>query len=430
MREKLRVAWFSPLSQSGASSESKSAYFTESTLPLLRQRFEIELFAAQESSNEVSSNFLTAYRRHREKPFDLFLYQVEQGRHSHFTRMHLALMPGLVLFHDFLFTDSGPESLVESEWCEKLYGAELDWLKSPIGFREGGLAVLALFSDARMHDEFRRSVGGALRQSAGLKAADSFYLPLPVTPAMPLAANPTEGKIVYCGTPQIEDRAHKFLQALARLKGPYKLVWLAAEKERAQAAQLLREFSVKDAEIVTSRSPKRWSEILEGAALAVHTHFSAYGQLGPYLQISLMRGVPCLITRFGAAEFVPDRLVFKVDAGNTEAWQIEQVLDSMLQGRVELDRNALRAYAEQNFAAKRVAGELGNVFEEFSPVLSRALKRADKRVETAKLEVTARARSGTLPLYFDRNHPERVLGDEFVWREVMAAAFSEFGWGG
>ena len=84
----LRVAWFAPLKDQ----ESLGAYTTRILLPHLKNKCDITLFDLEsgEFLGQHVKNFLSAFREHREQPFDLFFYQLEDRRSAYFVRTHLS----------------------------------------------------------------------------------------------------------------------------------------------------------------------------------------------------------------------------------------------------------------------------------------------------------------------------------------------------
>ncbi len=96
---KLRIAWFSPTADEEGGAVSSSAYVTKQVLPYLEKDFEIHCFSG---GGKGMPSFCRALRFHDKQPYDVFVYQVEDSAASDFTRFHLMLVPGIVLFHDLL----------------------------------------------------------------------------------------------------------------------------------------------------------------------------------------------------------------------------------------------------------------------------------------------------------------------------------------
>jgi hypothetical protein len=281
----LRIAWFSPYGKAAEEAGSRAAYSTRLLLPKIREQYAVDLFVDREELEDEEYHFLTAISRHKTKPYDLFLYQLEDHPLATFVRLHLALKPGVVWFHDVNFTTFGPEPIINSPWrkvVEKFTDPNAEWpvrgdefpQTGPFGAREAAYVQAALFADGLHHGQWKRRV-------LSLVAAPySAYLPLPVEPFDPPLARSADPVFVYTGSPRIEDRSPKILQAFAclsseknlsqKLSQKPKLHWLVAAGEVAQARERVAQ-SGADVEIIPGRSPEKWRELIVGAALAVHT---------------------------------------------------------------------------------------------------------------------------------------------------------------
>lgn len=427
MAERLRIAWFSRMD----SPESPSAYFTALTLPNLTERFDVELFDTEEREflGRRTRHFLKAAASHAENPFDIFFYQLENAKEAHFVRFHLGLQPGVVMFHDLFLSDEGPEPLLESHWrafVARYEEAARGWpergSKPPApptpGTREAALAVAAIFTSERNQEEYRRMS----RQSLAAPGR-TYFLPWPVAEDL---ASPSPGgalrTVGFCGGPRIEHRAHKVLGALAECKEPPKLVWLISDCEKHVASELLAEHSVRDCELVTGRSPERWSEVVGRCDAAIHTLFSMHGHPWPYLAISMMAGRPCIVTRFGHTERISERAVFKIDPGPCEATQIREVLERL---RTE-DCAALgwtgKEMVREESPSRVVAAGLAEIFAELAARLRPERKRWEAMERDAMRAVIEESKSAALSGF----HAEPIFGEAVeLWDVLYRGAFRE-----
>lgn len=372
MNSKLRIAWFT---QEG--DRSYSGRFSELMLPHIAQEFDVEVFTesfAQFESYETY-HYLSAFRRHAEKPFDFHFYQVENGKSGHFIRSALGLHPGVTLFHDFLMTDFGSDPLTNSPWSavvDKYKDPASPWpsrtqefpRKEVFAEREAALTVSPVFTSVRSHNEYRRC---SLKH---LTADRSWYLPLPVADRgmVECGYSPSILHIGFCGSPRIEHRAHKVLHALHHARVPYKLFWLIDEGEERQAEELVAEFRIGSVEFIKGRTPSAWESLHKEIHVAVHTLFSAFGSTGYFLPASLMAGKAALVTRFADIENLPASVAFQVDPGESEAVQMAMVFQELHKNPGLLINREGRAYALENHEASSIAGELGW----YSPHQSRA----------------------------------------------------------
>ena len=427
MSTKRRIAWFSPVA---TTTGSVSAYATSQLVPLLSEHFEIELFTDEiaELSRPGVYHYLSAFARHRDRPFDHFFYQYEDSRATRFVRSHLGLIPGIVWFHDILISDDGPEGLFSSPWREtlKLYYGETSRFagreerfdkEGPYAYREGALAAVALFSSERDHEEFSRLKLGALCES------HHALLPHPIPGRA--TRNRVHGSVIgFCGSPRIEHRAHKLLQALAELKGMWSLVWLVAPNEKPQAEALIREFGITKVTIVEGRSPQAWQELLAEIDVAAHLQFSAFGHPGVYLASSLMAGVPSLVTDYGDGEHVPRDIAFFIEAGEREATWIKETLSHLslheMGSRMSCSGSSC-GYASERFDSRVVASELSSIFECEAAYVAEVMSRWSEMREKGRIELRRELESLVTIDHFPG------VGPDEVFSQVCARAFKELG---
>ena len=423
MGGKMRIAWFSPLNCGEIPSESVSAYFSDQVLPLLKDQFEIELYhdSFLNYPGFQTQHFLTAYRRHQEKPFDCFFYQLEDSRATAFVRAQLALLPGVVLFHDFILSDDGPEPILNSPWKEivrRFHDSQYAWpvreaehkAERPHALREAAFAILPLFSCVRWGSEYRANCKLRLVEPIGSQRAG--YIALPADSLTRGAATPNL-RIASSSSPRIEGRMHLVFGALSKLKSPWQLTWLVAPSERAAAERLVHEYELQSVKIVAERSPQRWREVLSDCDVAVHLHFSVYGQVGPYLELSLAAGAAVLVSQFGATESLSSEVAWKILPGVREQAEIAAVLDRLSSER-SLCRNSIAAsYAREFFSPTAVAADLAI-----------ALNSARSWLREFNLMWQAfeqQAKAALVSEVLDLGHQSEGLPDPF------AASFSELG---
>lgn len=371
-----RIAWFSPLNTNPARpTNSVSAYVSDELLDYLSSSFDIDLFhdSFEKYKNYSTHHYLTAYRRHRTNPYDIFFYQVEDHPASDFTRFHVGLAPGITWFHDTFFLRDLPTPLHNSPWrqiIEKFNNSSLNWPERdshyprslPFAIRECCQSFVNIFSSERYLDTYRIERGNTLKD---VPHALAYYLPIPVDGSSLYSTRRPQyfmTKIAYCGLPNLEHRAHKLLSALSQLDNPCQLVWLLEESELSQARDLLKEFEISDVTFKTPRTPAHWKEIVETAEIAIHTLFSVYGHTEPYLSISLMAGVPSIVTNFANNELLPSGVVQKIYAGYGEAEEIANAIRKILD-EPEKFRAVAKNYAREKSSSYCIAGELNDIFE-------------------------------------------------------------------
>lgn len=341
--DRLRVAWFSPIRGGRCPNDSLSAYFTHYVVPLLRSEFDIDIYQAEQAHLKAPGvyHFLEAQRRHAQSPYDLYFYQVEDKPCSRFVRSCLGLRPGVTLFHDVLFTCPSAEALLHSPWQLVSQGVsipeEIRWpneevwalSESPFGLREFSSTALPLFSNAWAHHAFRQTISDnpdAGRLNQIVCNGRSYHLPVPCIAPSRTVRSPAEPlHIAVVGSAGLEGRAHKLFQALSEMHVPYALTWLASEgHEQLRLQELAAEFGVSCE--CAPRSPEQWALTLAQCDIAVHLHYSVYGNLSPYVEMSCYAGKMVLVSDFGTSNYVQGDSVIRVVPGDHEVAQLREAL--------------------------------------------------------------------------------------------------------
>lgn len=429
--DRLRVAWFSLFPEDVPA--SVSAYASSVLIPQLEREFDLTLFSrrAGDFNGRPVSHYLSAFRHHQENPFDICFYHFEDRREADFVRLHLGLLPGVIWFHDFFLTSDGPEPILNSSWedtVSRFHDASVSWpahdkeytRERPLAHREAGLAQLCLFSNPRDHAEFRRLVNHGLSINAD-RSRRSFYLPHPVRSAVFEAAQPRATAVAFCGSTRVETRPHKLLGAVSKLHTPRKLLWFLTEGSVSEAEAMLREYAIRDAEIIRATTVTQWAEVVSHAGVAVHSRFSVFGQPSPYLFISLAAGVPVITTNFGAAEGLPEGVVIKVAAGETEATEMQLALDSIDTPRGNAIGKAGRDFARDVCDERDVAQNLSAVLRQELPLLRLQRERWESLERAARSELLREA------VALSQGEVRNPVLDIPV-RDMYSAQFRQMGW--
>jgi hypothetical protein len=440
----LRIAWFSDLSIGRP--ESLSTYTTRMLLPELAKQHEIEIFSDQVNLSSDNcyvglevKHYLNAYKRHREQPFDLFFYQLEDSRACRFIRGHIGLVPGVVWVHDLFCNDLGPEACHTSPWersIRQFFDPTLDFsdrLKAPHqlwprAFRETSLSPVVLLSSKWALSEFRRMVSNRLESGDGMHFSGVLPIPvdLPAQGDLSRAQRPPFN-IATVSVAGIEGRSHKVLPVLRELDLDWSLTWLIDPQERPAAQALVAEFGV-NAERVTfieERSAERWREVVAESDLALHLHTSPFGHLAPFLGISLAHGCPVVTARSAQGDDLPDGVVFKITPGLHESAQLRAILLELITTAEVADRRSMYgapglAYARECFNPERIARLLSEVLVEQAPQLSYVMdrwrtisRRADKALLSEVRGLVSAGQNDVVSAY----------------DMVLAPALRELGWG-
>ena len=140
---------------------------------------------------------------------------------------------------------------------------------------------------------------------------------------------------------------------------------MISREEESEARRVLREVPDVDVDLHLGRSGSTWLKLLERAACAAHLHFSAYGDTGPMLPLSLIRGVPVLVSDFSDAQELPSSAVFKIETGEGEQEAICRALTELFSNfglRTEIGA-AGRATALERYDARAIDSELRHLIE-------------------------------------------------------------------
>ncbi len=381
-----RIAWF----VDSATTQTLSSYCAELVLPLLRSRFDIELFtdAVRLDTRELPvHHYLTAYRRHHEAPFDLFFYQLEDGKSGRFARTHLGLMPGIVWVHDLYLQDHGPEGLYTSPWestVAQFRDSEVPFFERacaphqlwPRACREVSLAPVLLFSSRWAMRDFSTIVSGRIEPYPGGQRVE--FLPVPVTVEREASRrlNSNVLRLASAGTVNVEDRAYKILPALNKARCECHLTWLVDSHEVSRARELIEEFSVQErVTLVEGRIVQRWREILGTSDVALHMHRSPFGHLAPYLQLSLAAGVSVVVSDAAEGAQLPENCVFRLVPGLTEAAELAELFGSLSKISLESIGRRGREYVESESEVSRVGERLAVLFQQSLPGIKQCMER-------------------------------------------------------
>ena len=337
-----RIAWFSPLNSRGAvPSSSVAAFYSDQVLEVLKEQFSIEAFTDTPGTyDEIPTYHHNQYaERAKLAPFSLNIYQIEDHPQAAFVLNHTRDIskeaPSVTILHDYLFRSG-----------DKL---DLPNLSLP------NVGVL-VFTSERNLDEYKRS-------ETSPSPTRLFPFPIEIGSTKP---RPNILTIGYTGSPHIPHRAHKILAALSELSLPYELNWLINTDEQAEAARLLTEFSIKNAALLPDRSPAKWQSIAPSCTLALHTLFSAHGDLTPYLELSLAAGVPAIVTNFSTAHSIPDALVTKTRMGEHEVEDLVTAITKIgtqSEEALKIFQESARGYLEERNERAFIAKELANLLK-------------------------------------------------------------------
>jgi len=157
-------------------------------------------------------------------------------------------------------------------------------------------------------------------------SGQAYLFPYPVAHSEP--AQRVSGRVLFFGGCSVEHRAHKVLEAIAGLEDQPELNWLV-DGSLDSAAELLKEFSVENAQLRKLEQVSDWQEMIsQGASFAIHTYFSAFGDPGPYLAMSMMSALPVVVSDMGVGSAISDTAAIKVSLGASEVKELSKAFKS------------------------------------------------------------------------------------------------------
>jgi len=369
--KRLRIAFVSDIS----GSESLAAYCSGILVPLLSREHSLELFSDSFDTELLGVphfHYLKAYQRHRTEPFDVFFYQLEDGKRSRFVRSSVGIMPGVTWFHDLFFQDLGPEATHTSPWersIAQFYDPSIPFADRsvaphqlwPRAYRELSLSPLAVFSSRWALAECKTMISDRIEPELGAHRAECINIPISTSTPEALPSKDTLRVATLAGTGH-EGRAHKFLAALKALSSPWALTWLIDPAERAQAEVLIREFDAgSNVTLVAGRSVEQWSDTLARSHVALHLRTSSFGHLAPYLQLSLAAGRLAVVSSMAQGEDLPNEVACKVTPGISEGVQLQQILESARTMDITSATAAARAYVREQHSPQGIANSLSGL---------------------------------------------------------------------
>lgn len=384
MERKLRVAWFSHIARSQEPVATVSQHCTDLLVPLLRDVFDIEIFCdlhPGEHCGVPRYHSLSVYQRHREQPFDIYFYQLEDGPLGRGTRTQIGLMPGITWAHDIVLTDPGAEGIHESPW-EYTIESFLDPLRrfvrrkkwiglfQPEAYREVSISPVVLFSTPWALQQFERLVTRRVEYVPGGHRAQCLALPIPRVNRARCYSQDRTLRVVAAGVAALQGRAHKFLPALADLRSEWSLTWVIAPGERAEAERLTDEFGVSErVELIEGNTPELWRTLVGRSDVALHLLASRPGKLGPYVELSMAAGIPVLALKCGSGESLPEEAAFVVTPGTHETTQIREILSTLAKEGPERFGMHGKDLVQRDNDPGHIAGRLEEIFRRAAPIM-------------------------------------------------------------
>lgn len=258
--DKPRIAWVSPVADSA---ELRSAAFTQTLLPELTSRFEIECFvddpdiATAKSLDVKCFHYHRLHERTQLKAFDAYVFQLENHLRAQFVRLCAKRYPGIVYLHDLSFNrlyyglfryttaptelnnlaidEFGPDAPKIGDYHVRKWSYEIFDRQYPCGFadiREFAYPVVLQPAHQRIID--------SIRQNEVSSSSACAQFPVRVSHSSSNQPKSMRGiRLLYTGTWYLSDRIWSFLSICAMLASDARQIeveWLVANQLQRDAA--------------------------------------------------------------------------------------------------------------------------------------------------------------------------------------------------
>lgn len=377
----MRIAWF--LSCKKKDYASSVWHCFENITLVLKDRLDVEIIdssvIADKNNKELSSFVLQLQKEHA---YDFFVYEIDDSLSANDIRRCLALVPGVVLFHDILFRPQDVNVELEALFnltepiLSSLTYKTSDSKSAPHGFLsfESSRSFISFFFSLRNLSEFKRF---RCRQWID-KQIDVFYLPYPLADSaenllMDTQETRGEVKIAFCGGLGLEYRAQVLLKALCKCAAPTHLTWLLNVEEQEQAKEILSDYGILNYHLCSPKTFSNWQLIVQSSDMAVHTLFSVYGDAGIWLYLSMQAGLECAVNDFSGSSIIPEALVYKLPLGVQECESLSGLIEAIWNGH-KMKGESAKKYAQEFHRADIVAKEFMLVLEKNFEFLSSKTK--------------------------------------------------------
>jgi glycosyltransferase involved in cell wall biosynthesis len=416
----VRLAFLGPLPPAATG----IADYAADVLALLAGRHEIEAFHDQD---EVEAGRLPAglpvaratafLERHRERRFDLAVYQMGNGPPHAFLYPLLARVPGLLVLHDLVLHHSRARTFLDTGEA-RAYAADpssaalRDAALAPIGAYRAEVAYSYPQAADRLVEAQLGTVGDLLPyayplfrlpvEASRLTAVHNVFMadavaaevPGARVARIPMAAEPgavREGEaaelrarhgietgafVVGCfGLMTREKRIETVARAVARASAAIpgiRLLLVGPVPDRAALESRLARLGVRERTVVTGRVPFAWLPAhMEAADVAVHLRYSTARETSAALLRLLAQGRPTVVSDLEHLSDIPDDAVVRADVSDEEG----EVLRAILRLAEEPRRRDRLGAAARTFAAREHSP--ARCHEGYETALSLAARSAD-----------------------------------------------------
>lgn len=380
---RLKIAFFTPVICG-----TKSYCFSSSVLPFLKEQADVDIFSDNKNISTFCSlnvyHYLTAFILDKEKKYDIFFYQIENHNDTNFCRIHLALKPGVVFFHDFYLSSDIPQTILPS-----ITKNQCNSIKRELG--------ISLFSIApsdfivKKGEQFTRNNINTLYNN------NILFLPYPLEHGLSVSKIKNDiTKIVFEGSTDVSSRYFKVIASLKNVKN-YHFVWLTEKINLEFAQKLCIDNKLEKFEVLENNA-ENIKKTLKNADIAISLLKSMQYYNMFFIFESLINDVfviankaSYLIPSIDDLNIFPSNYISRVNIGMNESQEIEFFIKAYQAGKVDLNYQLLHEKYLVNFSAKNISFELLRLFNHTSDAIEKFYILFNDKKINAKKEVLNKA---------------------------------------
>ncbi len=458
-----RIAWFSPLDPGKS---LKSSSFSRAVLARAPEDWDIELFTDEECLRSLgrvqAPKFLDypiyvhhqAFLRDSSKPFDAFVFQLENHSRCGFVRRAMQLWPGLIVCHDAGFSELELSAFGHSttgaalnDRLLELYGDEAPALGD---WQARGWSIESMSSKYLNTADLR---GASLLLATTERAkqelgANNPDIPVSIT-AFPVKAVRKEAAsanrsalrqklglaqgspiLTTCADVFVEDRMALILEAFSNLHAELlqtkatpseelvHLVWILESPADTQRVKSIVDRYAKDLpqrviHFVNAESEESRLSWIDIGDIFLAPRFSNVRGISLEVLGALARGIPSIVPRFGAEQDIPKSAALHVSVGAGECAEITDALRELLS-----NRQLYQAVSDNARSFVEVVCDPGAVVEDMNVLLFERGRKLARDLEARRGEYGQSRRAFSAELMdslSEQGLAERAVRD-FSWQ--------------
>ncbi len=385
MCKNLKIAFFTPIKEG-----SKSYYFSSCILPELKKKCDIDIFSDDKEKKEAFGlphfHYLSSFLHDKEKHYDLFFYQIEDREDVAFSRVHLALKQGVVLFHDICFSYFPPQAIIKTTHPHNYYLARREFGKS-------------LFSMITNFDD-KNIASCATRNNIKTSYKNNFtFINYPAIFSENFIKEKNKiTQIVFKGDQNIATRSHKMLEALAGLDN-CNLVWLTKKSNFESVKVLCQQNNIQSFSVLEDNMQNENNALLKcDIAISLCKNFLSDKTYQVwhhdifFIFKALLNNVFVISNNHEDLNIFPASYIAKVDAGTNEALKIRFFIEAFKNGKIAgLDYKKLKEEFFGELTPKTIASELLTLFESLKDEIREFYSLQEKEENIAKEKMLKKA---------------------------------------